>query len=110
MLKQRKFERIKDYLMMERDYVESQNKFRTPDQQEEEEKKLIELIRGTPVNIGTLEEIIDDENAIISIQGSEYYVKILSIVNKDMLELGCSVLLRYESFLLIRQPHSGRFG
>jgi 26S proteasome regulatory subunit T2 len=43
---------------------------------------------------GTLEEIIDDQHAIVSsTSGSEHYVPILSIVDKDQLEPGCSVLL-----------------
>jgi ATP-dependent 26S proteasome regulatory subunit len=45
-------------------------------------------------SIGTLEEIISEDNAIISMGSSEYYVRILSIVDKEQLELGCSVLLR----------------
>jgi 26S proteasome regulatory subunit T2 len=50
-------------------------------------------LRGTPMGIGTLEEIIDDNHAIVSSSvGPEYYVSILSIVDKDQLEPGCSVL------------------
>jgi len=41
-----------------------------------------------------LEEIIDDNHAIVSTNiGPEYYVNILSFVDKDQLEPGCSVLL-----------------
>jgi 26S proteasome regulatory subunit T2 len=44
--------------------------------------------------VGTLEEIIDDNHAIVtSSMGSEYYVTIMSFVNQDLLEPGCSVLL-----------------
>lgn len=44
--------------------------------------------------MGTLEEIIDDNHAIVtSSMGSEYYVTIMSFVNQDLLEPGCSVLL-----------------
>ena len=43
---------------------------------------------------GTLEELIDDDHAIISTStGPEYYVKIMSFVNKDLIEAGCTVLL-----------------
>jgi len=39
------------------------------------------------------EEIIDDNHAIISTSvGSEYYVNILSFVDKDLIEPGCTVL------------------
>ena len=94
LLRMRKFERIKDYLLMEQDYIKSQSKYKTEDEKIEEEKQMIEILRGSPITIGTLEEIITEENAIVSVGSSEYYVKILSIVDKEQLELGCSVLLR----------------
>ena len=44
--------------------------------------------------VGTLEEMIDDNHAIVSSSmGPEYYVTVLSFVNQDLLEPGCSVLL-----------------
>lgn len=44
--------------------------------------------------VGTIEEIIDDEHAIVSsAMGPEYYVSIMSFVDKDQLEPGCSVFL-----------------
>ncbi|KAG8228436.1 hypothetical protein J437_LFUL003913 [Ladona fulva] len=54
-------------------------------------------MRGTPMSVGTLEEIIDDNHAIVSTSvGSEHYVSILSFVDKDQLEPGCSVLLNHK--------------
>lgn len=54
-------------------------------------------LRGTPMSVGTLEEIIDDNHAIVSTSvGSEHYVSILSFVDKDLLEPGCSVLLNHK--------------
>ena len=54
-------------------------------------------LRGTPMLVGTLEEIIDDNHAIVSTSvGSEHYVSILSFVDKDLLEPGCSVLLNHK--------------
>lgn len=44
--------------------------------------------------VGTLDEHIDDNHAIVSTSiESEYYVSILSFVDKDQLEPGCTVLL-----------------
>ena len=44
--------------------------------------------------VGTIEEIIDDEHAIVSsAMGPEYYVSIMSFVDKDQFEPGCSVFL-----------------
>ena len=46
------------------------------------------------MSVGTLEEIIDDNHAIVtSSMGPEYYVTIMSFVNQDLLEPGSSVLL-----------------
>jgi ATP-dependent 26S proteasome regulatory subunit len=57
----------------------------------------VDDIRGTPMGVGSLEEIIDDDHAIISAStGPEYYVSILSFVDKDLLEPGCSVLLHHK--------------
>jgi len=57
----------------------------------------VDDLRGTPMSVGTLEEIIDDNHAIVSTSvGSEHYVSILSFVDKDLLEPGCSVLLNHK--------------
>mmetsp|Transcript_16241 Transcript_16241/g.67214 ORF Transcript_16241/g.67214 Transcript_16241/m.67214 type:complete len:202 (+) Transcript_16241:628-1233(+) len=46
------------------------------------------------MGVGSLEEIIDDNHAIVSSAvGAEYYVSICSFVDKDSLEPGSSVLL-----------------
>lgn len=53
------------------------------------------------MSVGTLEEIIDDNHAIVSTSvGSEHYVSILSFVDKDLLEPGCSVLLNHKVILI----------
>lgn len=55
---------------------------------------MVDNLRGSPMVVGTLEEIIDDEHAIVSTpMGPEYYVSIMSFVDKDQLEPGCSVFL-----------------
>ena len=54
------------------------------------------------MSVGTLEEIIDDNHAIVSTSvGSEHYVSILSFVDKDMLEPGCTVLLNHKVCLFL---------
>ena len=59
-----------------------------------EERVKVDDIRGSPMSVGTLEEVIDDNHAIVSSAvGPEYYVNILSFVDKDELEPGCTVLL-----------------
>ena len=73
-------------------------------------------LRGNPLSVGNLEEIIDDNHAIVSTRfvtffsiclcnnlifssvGSEHYVSILSFVDKEQLEPGCTVLLNHKVF------------
>lgn len=61
---------------------------------QQEERSKVDELRGTPMAVGSLEEIIDDNHAIVSTSvGSEYYVNMLSFVDKDLIEPGCTVLL-----------------
>lgn len=92
-----KMERIKDYLLMEEEFIKNQERLKTDEERHEEERSKVDDLRGTPMSVGTLEEIIDDNHAIVSTSvGSEHYVSILSFVDKDMLEPGCSVLLNHK--------------
>ena len=60
----------------------------------QEERSKVDDLRGTPMAVGTLEEVIDDNHVIVSTSvGSEYYVNILSFVDNDLIEPGCTVLL-----------------
>ena len=46
------------------------------------------------MSIGNLEELIDENHAIVSsLVGLEYYVGILSFVDKDQLEPSCTILM-----------------
>jgi 26S proteasome regulatory subunit T2 len=97
-----KLERIKDYLLMEEEFITNQEILNPKEESAEiERNKSIEQIRGSPLSVGTLEEIIDDNHAIISTYGPEYYVSILSIVDKDLLEPGCSVLLHSKAMAIV---------
>ena len=64
----------------------------------QEERTRVDELRGTPMTVGSLEEIIDDEHAIVSASssGTEYYVSIMSYVDKDLLEPSCSILLHHK--------------
>merc|ERR1711988_294618 len=89
-----KQERIKDYLLMEEEFIKNQERLKPQEEKNEEERSKVDDLRGTPMSFGSLEEIIDDNHAIVSTSvGSEHYVSILSFVDKDQLEPGCSVLL-----------------
>ncbi|CAI8010543.1 26S proteasome regulatory subunit 4 [Geodia barretti] len=93
-LKVLKLERILDFLKMEEELIQNMERLRPQEQKEEEERSKVDELRGTPMAVGTLEEIIDDNHAIVSTSvGSEYYVNMLSFVDKDLIEPGCTVLL-----------------
>jgi len=89
-----KLERIKDYLLLEQEFIRNQEIFKPSEEKDKEERTRMEDLRGSPMSVGTLEEMIDDNHAIVSSTvGPEYYVNVLSFVNQDLLEPGCSVLL-----------------
>ncbi|RYG61604.1 hypothetical protein EON64_18445 [archaeon] len=53
------------------------------EEQNDTERSKVDDLRGTPMSVGTLEEIIDDNHAIVSASmGPEYYVGIMSFVNQ----------------------------
>merc|ERR1712117_1012026 len=92
-----KQERIKDYLLMEEEFIRNQERLKPQEEKNEEERSKVDDLRGTPMSVGSLEEIIDDNHAIVSTSvGSEHYVSILTFVDKDQLEPGCSVLLNHK--------------
>eukprot|EP00882_Tetradesmus_deserticola_P003274 GHRQ01003468.1.p1 GENE.GHRQ01003468.1~~GHRQ01003468.1.p1 ORF type:complete len:447 (+),score=213.23 GHRQ01003468.1:194-1534(+) len=89
-----KLERTKDYLLMEHEFVQNQEQLKPQDERNEEDRSKVDDLRGSPLSVGSLEEIIDENHAIVSSTvGPEYYVGILSFVDKTQLEPGCSVLL-----------------
>lgn len=54
----------------------------------------IDEIRGNPIAVGILEEIIDDKHVIVSTADeNEHYVCILSFVDQNKLQIGCTLLL-----------------
>ncbi|WVR07533.1 hypothetical protein IAU60_004575 [Kwoniella sp. DSM 27419] len=100
-LKMLKLERIKDYLLMEEEFVANQASQSGEDRNAADRTRVDEL-RGSPMGVGSLEEIIDDDHAIVSVgNGPEYYVGIMSFVDKDMLEPGCSVLLHHKTHAIV---------
>lgn len=93
-LKLLRFERIKDYLTLEEEFLQRQETLRPQEERNQQEQQIVDVIRGNPMEVGVLEEIIDDDHAIVSMtMGFDHYVSIMSFVDKDLLEPGCSVLL-----------------
>merc|ERR1719182_928532 len=76
------------------EFIRNQEVFKPHEEKDKEERDKMEDIRGSPLAVGSLEEMIDDTHAIVSSSvGPEYYVSVMSFVNQDLLEPGCSVLL-----------------
>lgn len=101
-LKLLKNERIKDFLLLEEEFVVNQERLKPQEEKTQEERTRVDDLRGTPMGVGTLEEIIDDDHAIISSPiGPEYYVSIMSFVDKDQLEPGCTVLLHHKVLAIV---------
>lgn len=100
-----KMERIKDYLLLEEEFIVNQERLKPEaarEEKNEEDRTRVDDLRGSPMAVGTLEEIIDDDHAIISTaSGPEYYVSIMSFVDKDLLEPGCQVLLHHKNQAVI---------
>lgn len=101
-LKTLKMERIKDYLLLEEEFVQNQERLKPAEERDQEERTRVDDLRGSPMAVGTLEEIIDDDHVIVSSSvGPEYYVSVMSFVDKDQLEPGCSVLLHHKTMAVV---------
>ncbi|KAG2639235.1 hypothetical protein PVAP13_2NG614100 [Panicum virgatum] len=104
-----KLDRVKDYLLMEEEFVAAQERLRPQEDKAEEDRSKVDDLRGTPMSVGSLEEIIDESHAIVSSSvGPEYYVGILSFVDKDQLEPGCSILMHNKGVILYGEPGTGK--
>lgn len=103
-----KLERVKDYLLMEEEFVTAQERLKPQEARNEEDRTKVDDLRGSPMSVGNLEEIIDDKrvagwrprarrersrhppsHAIVSSSvGPEYYVSIMSFVDKSQARKG----------------------
>jgi 26S proteasome regulatory subunit T2 len=101
-LKLLRYNRINDFLLLEDECLKNLETLKSFEEIRSEEKQVVDNIRGSPMMIGTLEELLDDEHAIISTaMGPEYFVNIMSFVDKDELEPGCSVFLNNKDYSVI---------
>lgn len=112
-----RMQRVHDHLLLEEEFVENQERLRKAKDVKEgaapvtagegpdahaDERGRVDDMRGSPMGVGTLEEMIDDDHAIVSsTTGPEYYVSIMSFVDKDLLEPGSSVLLHHKSVSIV---------
>ncbi|UKK00632.1 26S proteasome subunit 4 [Theileria orientalis] len=97
-----KLERIKDYLLLEEEYITNKSLNKLLKTKNQDDLIKLDDLRGSPMSVGTLEEIIDENHAIVTSSiGPEYYVTILSFVDKELLEPGCSVLLHNKTHSIV---------
>ena len=114
-----RMQRIHDHLLLEEEYVENQERLRKAKAQKTmtpssaggdsdaldrnaDERGRVDDMRGSPMGVGNLEEMIDDDHAIVSsATGPEFYVSIMSFVDKDLLEPGASILLHHKSVSVV---------
>ena len=112
-------QRVHDHLLLEEEYVENQERLRKAKAQKTttpssaggesdvldrnaDERSRVDDMRGSPMGVGNLEEMIDDDHAIVSsATGPEFYVSIMSFVDKDLLEPGASILLHHKSVSVV---------
>jgi len=97
-----KLDRVKDFLLLEQEFIRNHEVFKPHEERDQEEREKLEELRGSPLGVGSLEELIDDNHAIVSSSvGPEYYVNILSSVNQDLLDPGCAVLLHNKTMSVV---------
>merc|ERR1711959_546157 len=97
-----KLERVKDYLLMGEEFVKNQERLKPTEDSAKEELNKVDELRGTPMGVSTLEEMIDDTHAIVSSSvGPEFYVSIMSFVDKDQIEPGCTVLTHNKTLAVV---------
>jgi 26S proteasome regulatory subunit T2 len=97
-----KLERVKDWLLLEQEYITNQEALRPVEEKTAAEREAVDELRGSPMAVGSLSEVIDDSHAIVaSAMGPEYYVSIMSFVDKDLLEPSCSVLLHNKTNAIV---------
>lgn len=112
-------QRVHDHLLLEEEFVENQERLRKAKASQTQqpasaggdadaldrnadERSRVDDMRGSPMGVGNLEELIDDDHAIVSsATGPEYYVSIMSFVDKDLLEPGASILLHHKSVSVV---------
>ena len=116
-----RLERVNDYLTLERDFLESvagstssstadvnTNVIKTAasaasasasssGQDAAKARSAVNRLRGSPMEVGELEEMIDENHAIVSSGPAKYYVPILSFVDRRELGVGSVVLLHEQS-------------
>jgi len=57
-LRMLKLEKVKDFLLLEEEFIRNHEVFKPHQEHDQEEREKLEELRGTPLAVGTLEELI----------------------------------------------------
>ncbi len=98
-----KLNRIKDHLLLEEEFLQNWDivSGQNAEMLENDEREEIEFIRGPCMRVCTLKEMLDDNHAIISSPLGDVYVPVMSFVDRDLIEPGCSVLSTYSRLMMM---------
>ncbi|PAV91191.1 hypothetical protein WR25_19246 [Diploscapter pachys] len=97
-----RLDRTKDYLQMEEEFIARQALQMTrkgTTARKREEKRVVENLRGKAMTLARIMELFEDEkHAVVTVEGlkMEWYIPILSIVDKDLLCVNALVLVRID--------------
>ncbi|KAH7723474.1 26S proteasome regulatory chain 4 [Aphelenchoides avenae] len=89
--------RVEDYLKLEEEFIRRRKALRPTDLTRRQENQQVQDLRGSPVILARIHELFDDErHAVVVVIGSqrEWFVPILSIVDKDLIRLNALVMCR----------------
>lgn len=100
-LRNLKLNRIEDWLKMEEEFMNNCEALAHREKTQEEKRAKLEELRGQTLLVGTLEEMIDDDHAIVSRSNQEHYVSICSFVDRRSLSVGTAVLLHEKVYAIV---------
>uniref|UniRef100_F1L0V0 26S protease regulatory subunit 4 n=1 Tax=Ascaris suum TaxID=6253 RepID=F1L0V0_ASCSU len=92
-----KTSRVHDYLLLEKEFIQRQSKHGSIGQQQKKERRIVHALRGSPIALARVHELfIDEQHAVVVVEGykREWYVPILSIVDKDLIRIGALVMVK----------------
>jgi len=88
--------------MLEEEFLLKKDLIRPRSKLIERRREQVEILRGLPMHVADLEEVIDDTHGIVRLDGyTEFYVGIPSFVDRYQLEPGMNVLLHYKSYAIV---------
>lgn len=89
-------------MLIEREFITNQEVLRPKEAMDKKEIEKMEELRGLPLMVGELEELIDDNHAIVSVpHGPDMYVTIMSFVDSELLLPNASVLLHSKRYAIV---------